>query len=191
MEMDREAIGDFEMYIDGSEMDAYKRCLKWARNQPWALLEKRAKKNLPFNYFRADPEGVRLQLVELNLEVRLVQKIEKVKGIDEQLYEIWGATPESGNRLYDVIVIDQPPNMPVGEVSASAKVVGYFFHIQAYEERGAKPSAKPLYAPLVIGRIHWQAAPPASSGLTGLGLVLVVATGVVVVVVVLGAMLMG
>ena len=53
------------------------------------------------------------------------------------------------------------------------------------------PTPSPCTAPLVIGRIHWRAAPPASSGLTGLGLVLVLATGVVVVVVVLGAMLMG
>ena len=56
MEMDREAIGDYGMYMDGCEMDAYKRCLKWAQNQPWALLEKRAKKNLPLQRFYADPE---------------------------------------------------------------------------------------------------------------------------------------
>ena len=191
MEMDREAICDYEMFIDDSEMNAYRRCLKWAGNQPWALLEKRAKKNPAFNYFRADPEQVRLQLVELTLEVRLVTKIEKVKGIDQQLYEIWGSTEESGSRLYDLIVIDEPPNMPVGVVSGRAKVAGYFFHMHAYEERGGKPNAKPLYAPLVIGRIQWQSAPPVSGGMGGYGLVLVVATVVVVVVVVLGAMFMG
>ncbi len=191
MEMDREAIGDYEMKMDGSEMDAYKRCLKWAKNQPWALLEKRAKKNATLDDFYSDPDKLRMQLVELNLDVQLVQRCEKVPGIKDQLYEIWGSREGSGNRLYTAIVIDKPPDMPAGKVHLTAKVIGYFFKLQSYEPANAKPNAKPLSAPLVIGRIQWRAAPPASSGLAGLGLVLVLATGVVVVLVVLGAMFMG
>ena len=135
-------------------------------NQPWALLEQRAKKGLVYDHFHANPEKYRLHLVELDLDVRQVTPWEeKVQGVDEQLTEVYGVLPESGNRIFVAVVIDWPPDMPVGNVWGKARIAGYFFKMQGYEPGGARPNARALTAPLIIGRIQWQPAvlPPVQS----------------------------
>ncbi len=159
-------------------MNAYKRLVKWVRNQPWEALEKRAKKNPIFDEFNANPAKHRFQLFELDLDVRLVRNLDKVKDLDQPLSEVWGVTAESRDHLYDAVVVDLPAAMPTGDVFEKAKVVGYFFKLQGYEPGNARPNAKPLLAPLFIGRIQWQpAAVPAvqaSDWKWGLGAVAVI-----------------
>jgi hypothetical protein len=157
---EREVITDGTLYIQNIEMNAYQRVLKWVLNQPWDLLEKRAKKQwgkrIPtYDHFNSDPEKRRFQLVELDLDVRSVRPVDKVKGIDQPLSEVWGITAESGDHLYDVVVVDRPAAMPTGDVFEGAKVVGYFFKMQGYVPRGGGPR---LTAPFLIGRIQWQPA---------------------------------
>ena len=157
MRKECQALTDGTLYIGEEEMFAYKRLIQWAHNQPLALMRQRARKDLIFDNFVSRPEKYRGQLVELDLNVRLVRKCD-VKGPGgEQLSEVWGYTEESGNHLYAVTVIDLPKEMPVGtRVYETAKVVGYFLKVQGYEPGGAKPNARPLNAPLLIGRILWE-----------------------------------
>ena len=156
---DAGAITDRTLYIDKIEMNVYKRLVKWVRNQPWEALEKRAKKNPIFDEFNANPAKHRFQLFELDLDVRLVRNLDKVKTLDQPLSEVWGVTAESRDHLYDAVVVDLPAAMPTGDVFERAKVVGYFFKLQGYEPGNARPNARPLHAPLFIGRIQWRPAP--------------------------------
>ncbi len=50
------------------------------------------------------------------------------------LYEVWGFTSESRDRLYVAIVVDLPKGMPIGpSVYEKARFTGYFFKLQGYE----------------------------------------------------------
>ena len=81
-----------------------------------------------------------------------------------KLYEVWGVTPESRSRLYDLIVVDYPKEMPQGyDIRENVRFAGYFLKLQGYEPAGARPGQRPEKAPLLIGRLEWAspAAPPA------------------------------
>ena len=159
---EREVISDGTPYIEKIEMNAYKRVLKWVLNQPWSVLEQRAKKEwakkIPtYDHFNSDPEKWRFQLVELNLDARSLRTVDKVQEIDEPLSEVWGVTSESGDHLYDVVVVDRPPGMPIGDIFEGAKVVGYFFKMQGYVPRAGGHQAD---GPVLDRRIQWQPASP-------------------------------
>ena len=148
MDEERQFIEDNKLYMQPLEMHAYKRVVQWVHNQPWALLEKRAKKGLVFDRFNANPNKYRLQVVELDLTVRKVTPCEeKIEGLPDQLTEVCGVMPESGNRIFVAVVIDWPPNAPTGLIWGKAKIAGYFFKLQGYEPGGARPNARPLSAP--------------------------------------------
>ena len=149
-----QALTDGTLEIQVEEMKSYKRVLQWVRHQPYALLEKRARTDLMFNDFYNTPDKHRGQLVALDLNVRRVLKYD-LEG--QPVYEVWGWTTESKTWLYVAVVIDLPPGMPIGpEVYEKGRLAGYFFKLQAYHEAGAKPHAKPLRAPLFLGRLEWQ-----------------------------------
>jgi hypothetical protein len=79
-----------------------------------------------------------------------------------QLYEVWGFTKESRDRLYVAIIVDLPKGMPIGpSVYEKAKFAGYFFKLQGYHSAGAKPGAVPDKSPLLIGRLEWEPSPVA------------------------------
>ena len=152
-----------EMLIDraegfkGIEMPAYWRLLGWARASSMEDLDKRASRGLVFNHFAQQPGKYRGKLVRLKLNVRRVLPAEAVKGQPEgtpQLYEMWGVTEESQAWLYVIVTPDLPPGLEVGpRVNEQVIFNGYFLKLQGYEEAGAKPNAKPLYAPMLIGRV--------------------------------------
>ena len=162
-----QAITDKSLAIQRAEMIPYLRLLKWVDNQSEASIEKRAKRGVRFNDLVHAPDEYRGKLIALELNVRAISKCEKLRdknGViyDGDLYEIWGFTPDSGAWLYTAIVTDLPEGMPVGpEVIERARLVGYFFKLQGYQERGARPHAKPLYAPALIGRLVWLRDVPA------------------------------
>jgi hypothetical protein len=158
MDNERQALTDNTTYIQKEEMFAYTRAVRWVANQPLELLRKRAKKDVIYDQFIADPEEMRFQLVQLDLNVRLVRKCDILGPNGEELSELWGYTDESGDHLYDAVVLDRPKDIPLGKVFEKAKVFGYFFKLQGYEPGGAKPNARPLIAPLIIGRVFWQPA---------------------------------
>ena len=152
-----------EMLIDrsealkGIEMPAYWRLLRWARASSMEELEKRASRGLVFNHFAQQPNKYRGKLVRLKLNVRRVLPCEEVVGQPEgtpQLYEMWGVTEESQAWLYVIVTPDLPPGLEVGpRINEEIIFNGYFLKLQGYEEAGAKPNAKPLYAPMLIGRV--------------------------------------
>ena len=192
MAKNRQAVTDRTLYIQREETFAYNQVLHWVHNQPWAVMEKRAKKGVIYDQLVAEPEKYRFAIVEWDLDVRLIRDWSDLTGPGgERLYEVWGMRSDSGNRLYDAMVIDLPKEMRVGKVWEKAKVVGYFFKVQAYEPGGAKPNARPLAAPLLIGRIKWEPTviPPVSSSDWTWGLVAVAV--LVVVAAVLGFAMMG
>lgn len=156
-------VTDRTLLIQKREMPAYWRLITKTRELPFEALRKQARRDLVFNDFYSSPRKHRGELVQLELNVRRVVTIEwgeeNPAGV-QRLYELWGVTNESKVWPYMVLTSELPPGMPQqGEVEFRATVVGYFFKVQAYEAVGAKPNAKPLAAPLVIGRLDWQ--PPA------------------------------
>ena len=80
-------------------------------------------------------------------------------------------TDESRGRLYDLIVVGYPKELPVGYDIRSdygkvaARFAGYFLKLQGYESGLAKPGQRPEKAPLLIGRLEWTptTAPPADN----------------------------
>jgi hypothetical protein len=154
---ERQAISDRTLYMRREEMPAYDRVVGWVVNQPFSLLRKRARTNVIFDDLRHSPEKYRGQLIELELHVQLLRKIEEQIPSGTQLYEAWGFTNDSGVWLYDTIVVDLPKGMPTGtRISEQVRFVGYFFKIQAYQPALAKPRDPPLPAPMLIGRLVWK-----------------------------------
>jgi hypothetical protein len=167
-----QAVTDGTLEIQVEEMKSYKRILDWVRHQPFALLAKRARRDLVFNDLYNTPDKYRGQLVALDLNVRRVLKYD-FEG--QRVYEVWGWTTESKTWLYVAVVLDLPQGMPIGaDVYEKARLAGYFFKLQGYHEAGAKPHAKPLRTPLLLGRLEWEPTvePVVQSSDWGWGLVL-------------------
>ena len=83
------------------------------------------------------------------------------------LHEAWATTHESGNHLYDLVVVDFPTKMPVGvairEKGSSPATSSRF---KATSPAAAKPGQPPERAPLLIGRLDWNpTAAPAETGI--------------------------
>jgi hypothetical protein len=158
-----QAVGDRTLAIQPEEMLAYKRILGWTRNQSFAAMLKRANRKVVYNDFVQSPEKFRGKLVALDLTAARVLPIDdKPEGdpIFENLTDLWGASSESGNWLYEAIVVDRPRGMPIGprDVGEKVRVVGYFFKLQAYQRAGAGLNEPPQVAPIVIGRLAWKEA---------------------------------
>ena len=165
MEEAKLAITDGTLGMKREDMVAYNRVLGWVQNQPVELLRKRARGDVLYDQFLRDPEAMRFKLVKLDLNVARIVRCD-VKGPgDSQLYEVRGHTAEGGPMLYFAVVDQLPKGMPIGlNVQQRAKLVGYFFKLQAYHSQASMNSklTKPLRAPMVIGRLIWD-APPAPS----------------------------
>ena len=154
----------FQAVIDGTEkmepqeMFAYKRVLSWVQNQTFAEMNRRAGKDVAFNKFYQSPDKYRGQLFKFEMTAQLIRDLdEKYNG--DVLFDIWGATEESGVWLYNVVIIGLPKGMPIGRnIKEKVSFAGYFFKLQGYQPAGAKPDAKPLKAPLFVGRLIWRPA---------------------------------
>jgi hypothetical protein len=153
-----QALTDGSLQMGPEEMEAYDRLVRWANSQPFELLQKRARKHSVLADFMQFPDKQRGRLFTLKLNVRRILPVDKTRdGI--ALHEVWGWTTESKAWLYAALVVDLPPDMPTGpDVNEKATLVGYFFKLQGYHEAGAKPNARPLNAPLFVGRLTWQPA---------------------------------
>ncbi len=168
-------VGSLEM--NKLEMPAYFRVLNWVDHQPTALLRKRAHKDVVFNDFRKTPNSMRLQIVELKLNVRQILRAfgppENGKEMPittpegKQIYQVCGFTQEGGSNMYYGIVTDLPKGMPIGTlVNEDAKLVGYFFKLQGYISQAQQLEAErtrknPIIykAPVIIGRLIWIVSP--------------------------------
>lgn len=155
------ALSDGTLNLGPEEMVPYNRLVSWVKSQSFALLWARAKKNVPYTYLFDDAQRRRGALVAFDVEVRLVRDVGK-NDAGVPLHEAWATTQESGNHLYDFVVVDFPAKMPVGAgIREKARFAGYFLKVQGYEPAAAKPGQVPERSPLLIGRLDWQPTPAA------------------------------
>jgi hypothetical protein len=158
-----QAVTDKTTEIQPEEMAAYWRLLTWVAQQPFGELSKRSKSEFVLNDLMQEPEIHRGELLRLDLNVRRVlayQVPDNRLGV-KQVYEVWGWTSESQAWPYVGVALELPPGFPIGpDVSERAIFCGYFFKLQGYLEAGADPRARPLAAPLLLGRLEARTQPP-------------------------------
>ena len=180
-----QAITDGTLTLGPEEMEPYDRLVSWVKNQSFARLSQRARSDLLFTNFHDEPDKYRGQPATLELNVRRILDAGKNRdGV--HLYEVWGFTTESRDRLYVAIVADLPDGMPIGpSVYEKAKFAGYFLKLQGYHAVGAGPGAVPDRSPLLIGRLQWTPPPVVKSPISGrqewfwgLGLLAVIALAI-------------
>ena len=179
---------NFEFIIDKAplksrEMDAYWRLMAWSRTEPFADLEKQARRDVPFTLLFEQPERYRGQPIRLRLHVLRVlehDKPENSLGITK-VYEAWGSTDESSSFPYVVVFPERPEGLPIGtEIHGEIVFAGYFLKVMSYTDKLGKPRG----APLLVGRTRFVATPstaPAKSD----------ASTVLIAVLVGGALLLG
>lgn len=159
------ARGLFEAVSDRSplakiEMPAYWRCLKWARAQSFADLDRRALRGVIFTQFWEQPDKYRGKLVRLRLHIRRMltwEASDNPAGVS-RVYEAWGWTDDSKSFPYVVVLTDVPKNIPLGDnIQQEGLFVGYFLKTMAYTAFNKNRSS-----PLLLGRMKWlDSAPPA------------------------------
>jgi hypothetical protein len=196
------AVSDGELKWSDFEMPAYTQILGWVDHQSIELLRKRAKKDVTYSDFRLTPDTMRLQIVELKLRIlQIIRLTEPPKnGLTEPmlspdghpLYEVRGFTEEGRSNLYVGIVSDLPKGMPIGMgIDEQARLVGYFFKLQGYYSAeqllDRRNKAKPLKAPLILGRLVWIESPPTTTAKTPFWLL--ISVGSVAAVLVIGGVL--
>jgi hypothetical protein len=157
-----QAVSDRTLAVQPEEMHAYDRLVRWAENQSADAMFARAKKGFRFNDFVQSPRDHRGQLVELELNARLIRRWREPPKYASPLYEVWGATRDSGSWLYSCITVNLPKGLPLEQtINERIRFVGYFFKVQAYRPALARPGDAPEVAPLFIGRMVWL-KPPSS-----------------------------
>ncbi len=176
-EEERQALEDFTFYMQREEMEAYDRLVRWAVRQPFELLWNRAHREgrpVVFNDFVQERNKLRGKLVYLDLHLRRVLAMPEKTRDGFQLYEAWGFTHQSGGWLYSMVLVDLPPGLREGDVQEHVRAVGYFLKLISYHSALSRPGDRPLYAPVIIGRVmrvqspapvpsetQWLAASPA------------------------------
>ena len=110
------------------------------------------------------PNKFRGKLVTVELTVRQAFRRDDLSpnapaGFDK-IYELRGWPTANDGWIYYVITPDLPPGFPEGaQIQQTVRVYGYFFRVLGYHPGKAKPDAKPVPAPLIIGRVEWVPAP--------------------------------
>jgi len=161
-----QAITDNALELQSIEMPSYWRLFRWIKSEDPGALRKRSHKTVKFHDLILHPAKYRGQLVHLELNVRRILSYpapQNSAGV-ETVYEVWGFSDES-TWLYLGLTSELPAGMPTGAtINERASFDGYFFKLQGYHESGAKPNARALKTPLLVGRLSWKAAPkPASA----------------------------
>ena len=153
-----EAVSDGNLKLAKEEMEAYDRLVYWVKNQTFARLWQRGRKNPSYSYLYDGAEDRRGQIIALDVTVCLVRDAGKNRyGVP--LNEAWAVTSQSRDRLYDLIVLDFPSKIPQEKsIREKARFAGYFLKLQGYHSAIAKPSQPPEIAPLLIGRLDWKPA---------------------------------
>ncbi len=145
-----EALSD-KTVLAPEEMSAYWRCLKWARAQTFAEMDKRAARDVAYTRFFDEPDKYRGRLVRLRLHIRRIldwDAHENSAGV-KHVYEAWGWTDQS-NALYAAVFSELPEGMKLGEDQHQEGLfVGYFL-----KDLGFQAFNKNRAAPLLLGRMH-------------------------------------
>jgi hypothetical protein len=150
-----QGITDGPLNLGQEEMPIYNRLVFWVKNQPFARLWARAKKNPAYTYLYDEPQEHRGQLAAFDATACLINNGGK-NDAGVPLHEVWATTQQSGSRFYVFIVVDLPAKMPIGRsIREPVKFAGYFLKLQGYHPTLSKPGQAPEKAPLLIGRIEW------------------------------------
>jgi hypothetical protein len=162
---DSEAILDKTTSIHSYEMPAYWRVMDWVQSQSLADFQARSLPEVPFQNFLQHPGKYRGRPVRVELNIQKVLSID----LDDtgngsrpkKLYELWGLPTELDGYYYVVVTPELPRGFPVGkQVDVTTTVYGYFFKLQGYIPFEAKPDARPLLAPMLIGRLDCPPVAP-------------------------------
>jgi hypothetical protein len=150
-----EAVSDGNLKLAKEEIEAYDRLVFWVKNQTFAQLWKRGRKNPSYSYLYDGAEDRRGQIMALDVTVRLVHDAGENRD-DVPLHEAWSVTSQSRDRLYDLIVLDFPSEIPQDKyIREKARFAGYFLKLQGYQPALAKRGQSSEKAPLLIGRLDW------------------------------------
>lgn len=159
---DAQALLDVSTSIDPTEMPAYSRLLEWAKLLPTS--DARGK-SVRFHDLISKPSEHRGELLHLRLAIRRVLSYDLPAddgNPPQKVYELWGWPEAADGWLYVVVTQQLPAGFPeTPEVAATADVEGYFLKLQGYYPATAKPGARPLAAPLVVGTVRWTPPPVA------------------------------
>ncbi len=147
---------DNTLRMSKREMPAYWALVRKSSIATFQRLREQATTKLKFNDFYTEPSKHRGELVALDVTIRRVTRYEVELGSSagvNSVYEIWGSTEQSQSWLY-VFITDTLPDgfTEVTFLRKRVEFAGYFMKLLAYQPGGATPSAKPLLAPLLIGR---------------------------------------
>jgi hypothetical protein len=152
---DLQAMSDGTLGMGPEEQIPYDRLVFWVKNQSFARLWARGQKNPAYTYLYDQADKHRGMLAALDVDIRIVHKAGKNEhGVP--LSEVWATTKQSGDRLYDLIVVDLPAGIPFDRpIQEPARFAGYFLKLQGYHPGSSKPGIAPEKAPLLIGRLEW------------------------------------
>jgi hypothetical protein len=154
---------DGSLKMQKLEMPAYWRILGLVKNTSFSNLLKAANSKVRFNDLYSSPAVHRSKLLTLTVNIRKINRYEteeNAAGVQE-LYEVWGWSETSKAWLYVFVTPELPPGLDADTpVNQTAKFAGYFFKLQGYQPGIAKPNAKPLLAPLLIGKFELSKPAP-------------------------------
>ncbi|MEN6449617.1 MAG: hypothetical protein ABFC96_03915 [Thermoguttaceae bacterium] len=160
---DVQGMTDGAMNQGRLDMFAYNRAADWVKNQSFERLDRRARRDLSYSDLYDQPNKHRGELVSLDVTVCLTRNGAKNEH-DVMLSEVFATTEESRGRLYDLMVVDYPKEMPKGfNIREKARFAGYFLKLQGYESALTKPGQRPEKAPMLVGRLDWTPPPVAPS----------------------------
>ncbi|MFO1066717.1 MAG: hypothetical protein U0892_22900 [Pirellulales bacterium] len=149
-------VRDNALVINRTEMPSYYRFLKEAKTFTHDELYEAANKKHKFDDLYSHAATHRGELIGLDVSVWRVNRFdvkgENVAGLDH-VYEVWGVTKQSQSWMY-VFLVPEIPAWVEENVHHRPQVrfAGYFYKLQAYHSGKSTPGARPLVAPLLIGR---------------------------------------
>jgi len=145
-----EAVSD-KTVLAPEEMSAYWRCMKWARAQTFAEMDRRAARNVAYQRLIEEPDKYRGRLLRLRLHILRIldwDAHENSAGV-KHVYEAWGWTDQS-NALYVAVFSELPAEMKLGDGQQQEGVfVGYFLKNLGYQAFNRN-----RIAPLLVGRMQ-------------------------------------
>ncbi|MBX7165328.1 MAG: hypothetical protein K1X74_03175 [Pirellulales bacterium] len=165
---------ELEVVTDGSlstravEMPAYWALLGLVKDIPAEELEKSARE-VSFHDLMTTPAKFRGELVTVELTVRRVVSYDLPEGNPlglSKVYEVWGWPTTNEGWLYVAVLTELPERMPSEkDVEIYVRLTGRFFKLQGYQPGGAEPNARPLRAPLILGKLRLvqRPAPPSKA----------------------------
>jgi hypothetical protein len=154
----------FESVTDRTAMSfrdnaAYAYLLDKARQQLPSDLARQSRRDILLTHLWERPELYRGVPVHLLGTALRVLRFESKLSQTGWLYEAWIVTPDATRYPYSCVFEEVPEGFPLGP-NVSERVVfnGYFLKIMKYQAGDV-----PRGAPVLVGKLGWEASPPAAA----------------------------